>query len=541
MEKKTIEKQIDDFIVSLQEYNALRPRPRRKKDYDFLRRFYLGFIKDRNSRSSEVESQDYRKVVDFARSLIPAPTQFNFCIDGRVMAIIAFGMSALMGRSIRTPGGMLRDFIRGKDGKLYLKKESMYGMHLLNAYTKCETDVLVEVFDSHLGCSARLSEEQIKGRMPQDFGLMADVSHKRQIAQAVVEFASSVFAGEKRVIPIQTSFDPHRGYIYMGLEKEDVFNLAREKAGGFTEEMLSELVDKNLIISTQRLSENEKIEKILADLFFEIDWNNAYINSADLFWKRIVTLRTKLGNLFEKMLCEIYPYLEKDTKELRVEKEQRLLLLLSNTLSGYLHNHREVTKDVDGIKPHMHEVHYPYGVHQEEGVGVSEGGYPPYAISLFAVSNMDEKNMAGNIALAVGLVRKNRLEGRVKDAFGFYSSVQEFVEASVPVVVQEVIRDTSADDHAWEKVKKINWNDLPENWDTMTDGAFMSYLHLKGCTQAGILLGINNLRKHMALLYNPTTPISSLLVEHYNVALPIVANRYRKNKFVVPFVKLGFS
>lgn len=536
---KTLSTQIDDFIASLEKYNAHRPRPRRKKDYEYLRHFYKDLVKDRNKRALEIESKAYQKVITLAQKQFPAKTMFNLCIDGRVQAILAFGSPAVVGSSLRVPGGMLRDFIRGVDGQLKLLENTVFAKLLTHAYENYGIDVIAEVFDSHVGCAARLAEEQIKGRSPQDFGLMADVSHKRQIADATIEFVRQRFGETKKIIPIQTSFDPHTGYIYMGLGRAEVFHYARKKYGGYTKEALDDLVKKKKIISTEKLATDPMIEKLLAAHFFKLDWKGEYITSARKFWEGVAKLKKTLGPIISDVLLNVFPDLSKRDTYTKLEKEERILLIIANTFSGFLHSHKE-GKEHSGDLSHIHESHYPYGVHEEVGVSVSEGGYPPYNMSLFSVLSFDEKNLSSNIELSASLVRKNRGEGRIADSYDLFSNTQEFVEASVPVAVKEVVRDTISDEQ-WRALEGVSWNDLPGQWDSMSDAAFMDYLHTKAHMTPGVMIGINNLRRRMAVLYDPTNPTSTHLVEHYKVALPLIVGRYRTVHFVVPFVKLGFS
>ena len=536
----SLDKQIDHFIASLKDYNNKRPYPRSEKDYAYLQLFFKDFLRDQNSRAVEVASSEYHKVLKYINEQIPLKTMFNLCIDGRVLALLAFGAPALIGSSMRVPGGMLREFIRGTNGKLTLKPNTNYANLLIKVFGLYNQDSIAEVYDSHVACAARLSEEQSKGRMPDDFGLYADVSHKKQIAQASITFIKECFQGKKRIIPMQTSFDPHSGYMYMGLETASAMQYGGERGGRFTNEILKHLVEHENIISTEEIASEIEVEEILARHYFKLDWKHDYTASARLFWEAVAELKATLGPLIEKKVLQVYPELESNVREKRLEKEERVLLLLANTLSGYLHNHSNLNQKNGTVEAHVHLSHYPYGIHEEQSVLVSEGGYPPNAMAYFVVFSLGETNLASNIEISDTLVRNNRRDKRVKDDYKIFSSTQELVEASVPVIVQEVIRDPLTDEQ-WEALTQISWNDMPKRWEEVSDLEFLTYLQSKKGMTIGVMMGINNLRRRMAVLYNLSNPTSSHLVEHYKVALPVITNRYRKNEFIVPFVKLGFS
>ena len=529
----SIDNQIDGFIDAIEEYNHKRLYPRRRQDYTYLRFIFKAFVKDQNKRALDISTASYRKILQVAYRQFPMKTMWNLCIDGRVLAILAHGAPARVGSSIRVPGGMLREFIRGEDGRLKLEEGSQFAKLLTAAFERFDTSSIAEVFDSHLGCTARLSEEQLKGRSPSDSGLLADVSHKKQIAAATVAYVAEKFGKTKTVLTIQTSFDPHSGFMYMGLETEAAFSYGVGEGEGFTTDVLKKLVHMGKIISTEALVEEPRIKSIFDRYVFPLDWKDNYVKSAARFWDAIADLKEKLAPILEQRLKLVYRQLSLRSKAAEEELDERALLLLTNAFSGYLH-HLTVEKE-----PH-HTHFYPYGLHREEGVKVSEGGYPPYGISMFVVFSLEENDLPSSIELATSLVRSNRLEGRVADRAHVFANDQQFAEASVPVIVQEIVRD-SLKDTQWQNIGKISWDDLPKHWEDMTDEKFFNYLAGKGDMHYGLMRGINNLRKRMAMLYEPGTATSAFLVEHYKVALPMIVDRFRRNWFVVPFVKLGFA
>ncbi|HLD01649.1 MAG TPA: hypothetical protein VJC10_02115, partial [Patescibacteria group bacterium] len=218
----------------------------------------------------------------------------------------------------------------------------------------------------------------------------------------------------------------------------------------------------------------------------------------------------------------------------------RATLLLANAFSGFLENEHPQDSGhthSDGKPHHM----YSYGVHEEEGVRVSEGGYPPYEISMFVVFSLDEVNLATNIDLAVSLVRANRKEKRVEDRSGIFKNPLDFAQAPVAIALHELIRDKQLSDEDWEALSIIDWSDLPNApWDTMTDEAFDNYLESKGKIPLSVANGIRRLRHRMRILFDPDQAISHHLVNQDEVVLPLLADRNRRIRCLIPFVKLGF-
>ncbi len=532
---KTLDAQIERFVGVLQAHNRKFPHPRPKKNYPFLSYFFKNFVADQNARALEISLPSYEKIKKLANQQFPVRTLWNLCIDGRVLSILAHGATAGVGSGVRVPGGMLREFVRGKDGKLFLAPDSDFAILLKRALQESKKNVLAEVFDSHIGCAARLAEEQLKGKDPLDDGLFADVSHKMQMAQASIAFAKHVFGDEKNLIVILTSFDPHSGFLYMGLETNEalIYTLNRGN-NAYTQEILDRLTNFGKIISTEQLASEEEIEKIFSKYRFNLEWKTKYVKSATLFWEAIASMKKAVFPIIHKKLHRAYPHLTKNNTLAEIELEERSMLLLTNAFSGYLHN-VEGKGGGEGIHKH-----YPYGIHNEEGIKVSEGGYPPYDISMFTVFSFEEKNLPTSIQLAVALVRDNRKKVRIVDGSLTFTEVVEFTQASVPIVVSEIVRDFLSE-REWEKLSAIDWKDMPETWDIMTDDEFYMYLHNKDIRQFNVALAINNLRRKMMVMYDMHSPISSRIIEQYSVALPIIVSRNRKVRFIVPFVKLGFS
>jgi hypothetical protein len=220
------------------------------------------------------------------------------------------------------------------------------------------------------------------------------------------------------------------------------------------------------------------------------------------------------------------------------------MLVLTNLYSGFLHNPNIRHAEVVG---HSEEVHdavykgYKYHDHQESGIDNTEGDYGPYpTVSKLAVSPY-EQNPGNQLMLATNLIRGNRLNQRVKDFSGKLTDPKEFAAAPVPMTVTEIIRN--ADASLYDGVlARIDWSDMPQNWDTMTHEDFDKYLDKKSQTIPGgiphsLARSIKVLRERTSELYKT---LGTALINHDMVAMPIISGPNRKVLGVVPFVKIGY-
>lgn len=545
----TLERQVRRFIDDKKEINAKKPEHARRdeRNYAYLEDFFEKLFTERNIRTYEVESEEYQAVRKLANQQFPVRPYWNLCMDGRVLSVLTNGASSGIGTSTRVPGAMHREFVRGENGQTFLREHSTFAELLDSGLKKSPTGAIAEIFDSHIHCAAREAEENQAGKHPHDHGLMADVLSKKEMAQATEKYVERKHGENKRVIPIQTSFDPSSGFMYMGLETDSAMALARgfahaqaDRAGiskdkikpEFTAEVLQHLVQDGGIISTADMVKDEQIKQVFDQYGnFTIDWQHNYVESAQKFWQGIDNMREVLLPRIENAVRSLYPTADD------IETEERAVLLLTNAFSGYLHNKRS-HEDADTSDNGT----YGYGLHKEQFIKIYEGGQPPYDISAF-VLNPDLKDLPANIELAASLVRKNRLDGRVTDASGNFADNEEFREAVVPIVVQEIVREPLKEDE-WQELAEIDWYDenhpFPKNWDRMTDNEFNDFLLEKGVHNLGVAKGINNLRRRMSILYDPDLPTANRINEQYKVALPTISGKNRRNYFIVPFTKQGF-
>lgn len=583
---KPLQHQLDHVMHLFSEYNKKLPKELKKPEraLNFVAHFYASFLTDRNRRAEEITENDRyeQEATERARKIVPIPTFFVLCMDGRVKPVHTNGFTADMAGAIRTPGGLLSEFVR-TDGKLKLQEDSNFAKRLLLASARSQ--YTAQVFDSHFFCAARTKEEAATGNHPADFGLRRDIIHKKEMFHAVNEFLDKNGNGNK-VVPIQTSFNPVTGYMYMGLETDHALEFSEKKAlekaqatgmnpkeaaqyAEYSKDVVKELVQEGKVISTGQLIAEPTIREAFERNRFDIDRQHRYVESAVEFWTKMETLWAELLPTLKEKLIAVYPELGAQDERTQKELEERTLLLLSNAFNTYLHNddHDEIAYlDLDD-STYEEEQHYEYGVHNEAGVKISEGGHPPYDMVMFVIYSEDLENQPAWVELASGIVRTNRSASplpRVDDLSGNYKVFKDeekkvvnetekiaFEKAPVCLVNQEIIRNVEdpglpeedwviIPDTEWQRLERTDWSDMPKNWESMTPEDFENYLvKRKRITHALIIEGIENLRQKMARLYEDNLDTASHLKDLYKTALPIVCDQNRRTHAIIPFLKVG--
>lgn len=554
-----IEKQIGAFIELFSDYNPRLPELFRRSEIqlDILETFYLEFTIDRNRRAKEVGSREYKDIAEFARELLPMATFMLLCMDGRVKPIHTNGFSADVAKSIRTAGGMLDDDYETVDGEWILKENSNFGrLLLMNSY---RNDYLAEVFDSHWTCVARTEEEEAAGNIPEhDKGLYRDIKVKKIMIDAAKKFLTNQpDADQLNVSFIQTQFNPTTGFMYMGLETETALSYVEETArrkaarlgvdpeeevkyAEFNKGSIQYLINREMIISTGQIVSDIKFREAFSRHLFQIDWRSHYVDSARKFWTNVASLKEELIDDIKTKLLKIYPHLSENTKLTNKELEERAMLILTNSYNTFLHNkdHDEIEYLGMDDKEYEEQGKYPYGIHNEEAVKISEGGQPPYDIPLFVVYPGDLESMEK----AAKLVRKNRREKRVADPFGYYKLYPEgFARATIPVVMQVIIRDgdnIKVNDRDFEPLKNADWSDLPADWDSLSREEFDRYIESKGIGSKIVADAVHKLREEMIEVYS-YTKASSHLKDLFKVIMPGLYSKDRELLTIIPFVKVA--
>ncbi len=546
---KHLEHQVGDVMDHYRRYNGLQPSmyAQRLEDFDSHEAYYLSVFVDRNRRASETATPEYKKTVEFANSLLPVETLMIMCMDGRVKLIHTNGFSAGVGSSIRTAGGMLEGF-EEEEGGLTLKQTSNFARLIERKLNDNASKPFGENFDSHWTCAARIGEEQATGNNPQhDAGLYRDIQYKKRMIEATQEYMRTNHPNAKRdAIFTQTTFNPTTGYMYMGLETNRALNLAENAAADkkyaeFDKEMLKQLIEKEWIISTGELINEGLIKRAFEKCAFEADWKNNYTETAGKFWDGVSALKGELMPYLSHRILAVYPELARNSEKARKEVEHRSMLLLTNAFNTYLQNpnHDEMRYLEMDDHDYENEGNYPYGIHNEEGVKVSEGGHPPYDITMFVVYPGD----ADSVETAAKIVRTNRANKRVVDILGLYKDDPEgFAKSPVPVLMQEIVRENEVANvtpDQWQALRDVDWSDMPANWEEMPYKDFDYYLaNEKGINSHLIAIHIHALREKMIGLYNHKS-LGKHLRQLYKTVMPVIYNQDREAQAVIPFVKVG--
>lgn len=521
-----LKKQIDSLISYLEKANKRRTLPRPTTDYMYARSFFNKVALDRNTRADTVDSPKYQEAVTIAQRLLPYQTAMEGCMDGRLFGPLV-GLYGHIGDTLSVSGGMLHEFVRQQENqKLYLVANADFAEQLRKYFVKAKNNIVLELIDSHLGCAAREAEEIAKGKFPQDHGLLADVLQKKEMKQAMTAYVDNVYKGKKKIIAMQISLDPKNGFMYMGLATKPAIDYAL-KHGGYTDEVLKYLTDKEMIISTEAIVSDPAIEKIFKKYMTTIDLEKQYGVSAVVVWKAVDAMHTKLLPLLAPKLMKVHPQLKEKTKEKQLEMQERAIILLINAFTGYLHKQ---------LFPQ-----YPFAQHNEEGISVAKGNNPPYEVGLFGVASLDLENLASNIELSASIVRTNRKTGRVVDSDSIFNTLEGFIASPVGILMQVKVLDALSEKE-WETIAHLNWEDLPDsNWETMNDREFFQYLEEKDeHIPVSVANALNKLRVRMAVLYDVNHELSSHTIDHDMIVLPALSDESYRLRCVIPFVKTGY-
>lgn len=495
-----------------------------ERDAEFLEAFLFDIIQERNHRADEIESAEVREAAEIANSLFPFPPFGIVCVDGRVNMTLKFGMvGGMKGGSIQLPAGDPTEFVEGRSGELFLLEGSDLERQLCESLERSE--VLCEILDSHVGCAARKKAVEEIGEPSADDGLLADVRRKKRIAAALIRYAREKHG--KKILPVLGSFDPHNGYSYFGLDKDQVMEHA-ETRGGFTHEVLEELEKRGEIGSTKAIAEEfqGEFEAQWSQFGHSYDWKGNYQHTALMFWRSMKELKSQFGERIKQMIVAIYPHLA--APEHAHELDMATTLRLANAFVAFCNNHAG---------------HYEFANHEEEFVSVTPRDYRPFHTMSFGVYDRTYRVLPKDTVFASGIVRANRAIGRV-DAPPEYASQQEFAAAPVAVVVKEVYRG-EVSEVQWRQLEQIDWSSLEHiAWEHMSNAEFMH--HLGNANKAisidmNLALAICELRKKMACLYNPEEASSQQLVSGKLVALPVICDASRRFRLLVPFVMKGFD
>lgn len=494
------------------------------------------FVYSRDHRLDEIASSEVQEAIKTKTVLFPyGVPRLLLCLDGRVLSKLFAG---LHGNALRMPAGDSSEFRPCRQGtNLFLSEGQI--TKVINEVFKHQ-DKLCEVFDSHVGCAARkLAAEEKKGSTIPDKGLSEDVKRKKDMAAALQKYVEHKYSGTKKVIVLQTSFDPHSGYMYMGLERKECLDDSRVISEGYTEKVLTALVQENKIISTKELA-----EKVFTDLFlknyFTINYETDYVKSSLNFWnnikgmsdKALPAIKEKLASVFSR---EVYSLSEEEKNK---ELEQRAVLLLANAYNAFLHN-----RERDGSPRE-----YAYEKHDESVIVATLSEKGPFDRARSFSLNPQNPDLSGDIYLAKGLIQGNRREGRMsvteKEAVEvlYGGKKEDYVNNPIPVIFFERL-ETQPDLLAVQALQTADWSDLAvKNWFGMDEKEFDAYLEEKVPNiPLKIARKINELRQRAISLYKPGQKSTEALLDGRLVPVWILTGPDRRTLAVLPFSAKGYE
>ncbi|EKD86757.1 MAG: hypothetical protein ACD_37C00157G0003, partial [uncultured bacterium] len=122
-----------------------------------------------------------------------------------------------------------------------------------------------------------------------------------------------------------------------------------------------------------------------------------------------------------------------------------------------------------------------------------------------------------------------------------YTEPEEFAQAPVPCVMQEIVTDERLTADDWKALEDIDWSDLKDlEWDKKTSSQFAKYLEKKGKLVNSLANALERLRQNMITVFDRDADTAAHLIDQYKVILPVVCDQDRETHAVVPFIKLGY-
>ncbi|MBI4253263.1 hypothetical protein HY623_03770 [Candidatus Uhrbacteria bacterium] len=537
--EQSFEKLVHDYLNACLHLDRLREAQRDPRAYAMTHYKLIQWFATREARFQEMQSEDIKNAESLQRELYPRGIpKGSICIDVRVSLKLLAGLHE---GSFRTPAGDNDiDFLPSeKPGdSLFVQSGGEFAKMLDRAFAS--QDVVIEILDSHSGCAAARSRVQEKIRVsPADNGLRDDVLKKKRIARAMTEYCVVNHPG-KYVIPIHTSFDPHSGFLFMGLEKNEVINDARVVQNGYTEPLLHELASEGKIISTQLLLDDPHIRALLSTYFFDMDLACRYAHDTLRLWTKLQGMSHDALPLIEKKLTAVFPELKSEGKS--EERKERALILLTNTFIAFLHNYH----DDDSKKP------YPYGVHDESVIVITRSEKGPYAAARAFNDDPRSPKISEVIIFEEGIIRDNRTRGDMsepeKNAVRALYGADGREHVGNPVLVFFFERIENGDEQPSpelvHKLRSADWSTLSatNDWMTMSKYQFFSSLDsIVAGIPEHIKKLINTLRERAIELYRPGQSATEGLLSGRLIPVWTLAGPNRETIALFPFMAKGYN
>jgi hypothetical protein len=449
--RENLHAQIDSFL-SVRERRltgqaGLEAEGPLNRQQEYLNYMLKGILDERIARSAELQSPELQEAIEIALSMFPEMPSIIDCVDGRMPATIMFGLTLGMSRGIRRPAGNVPGFYYDhtqNPSKLTLDHDSDFAKLVRKQNGRRNK---FEMYGSHLACAAQNGEETAAGSKPADAGLYRNILLKRKKGEVIEE--------DLQIIPIQYSFDPQNGYLYMGLEKDEALRIAEQNGNSFVPKhdegdreahykTLNMLVDTGVIISTQKLAEQFESEFVAHE--FDIDWAGKYKESALSFWRNMKSMESTVLPRIRDMVAQTF---NKKMPEDDDEIQMRAVALLSNSFNGWLQNRQGP---------------YPFDTHEEQCVVIdwkSKGPFKDYPALVIAP---EQESIGASTFLAQSIVRANRAgsherTGVVDRSHVYDEHPDEYLTAPTVVIYKEEIKELRSDNPIWNTLREIDWKE----------------------------------------------------------------------------------
>lgn len=560
----------------------------------------IHFIDTRDTRVDEINSPECKEAREIKARLYPFDVpNLVLCLDGRVLSKI---IGSLRGHAYRTPAGDSSEFKpRNGDGEMFL--EEGYFTHMIEKTVKerlanpksqdiSSPIVIFEVFDSHIACAAKGLEVQRENLVSDaDGGLYKDVVRKKSMVKAFGRYMRKRYANYPRIYAVgaQISLDIHNGYIYMGLEKDECLNVAKEI--GYTSDVLANLVQNGKIISTKVFAENSELTSLFQEYWFDLDYETRYAKDTQAFFTNIEAMSIRAFPIVESKLISVYPELNSVAK--KDELRERAVLVLSNAYNAYLLNHK-----IDSVTNAISPKKYPYAFHDESLIAVTYSEKGPYDRARAFSNDPKDPNIDDSIVLQEAIIRENRKKGMMSEyelravfklkmrkktdeddkvfdervraaASETYNIAQEAAASHstptfdpevskiiddyrrnpIPVIFFERLEEDPSNS-TLDALRSIDWSDLAQiDWMNMTDKYFKKYVATKvreiskGATDVSSDASdrINELRHRAIKLYSHYgVPATKDFLAGRLVPIWTLADKDRKTILIIPFVAHGY-
>ena len=543
--------QLYNFLIfqmnrCLTRYEDKKLKENVRQNFRWIKKFSELHYLSRIQRAKELTSPEVAETQKLAKNYIGKNNHDYFvtCVDGRNMPTVMFSKPPHVGGVLRTPAGTVNGFMEGqKKDKVFIDKKSYVVQQIISLLRKKTGDTIYYGLDSHLGCAARGQIHSTEGGQQKDGGTRSDILSKITTAKGILQLRNELWkAGEKvaEIVPIFFSFDPLTGGVISGLEMH--VNQEEVARKGYTAQVIDDLVKKGKILRIVDILKNDKIVNLLNKEVVpgEADFRNQYQKYLLKNWQTIIKLYNNgRGEIFTYILDKLTrAYLSSGWKKNISDKtlKQKAKFLLKNLVTRY---------SIAGAGKK-----WPYNLHQEEMIVITEGGYAPFpALDAFAVFSQDLEGLTGNIKITIDLILDFRVAGKIKNPVEAVSfSKENFSSAPILVSNKSIFRNFQ--EKSWGSIKSlqldnmfshIDWDD-PEtlNWDKTAIQKFI----FNTVKEKAVLIefddalrfidGIYELFNRMRLMMSDKS-FRRMIIHGNIVILNTLVDQNRMPKYIVPF------